>query len=99
MILISPIVIEPLFFQFKPLVLEELAKDARALGDRVGVKLERVLEVDASKAAAAARAYLPGPRPREAPCSSTRCSFGMSRSEMSWRCSPTSSATGSSGTS
>ncbi len=60
LILISPIVIEPLFFQFKPLSSEELAKDARALADRVGVKLERVLEVDASKRSSHSSAYFTG---------------------------------------
>jgi STE24 endopeptidase len=60
LILISPIVIEPLFFQFKPLSSEELARDARALADRVGVKLERVLEVDASKRSSHSNAYFTG---------------------------------------
>lgn len=60
LILISPVVIEPLFFQFKPLSSEELANDARALAERVGVKLERVLEIDASKRSSHSNAYFTG---------------------------------------
>ena len=60
LILISPVVIEPLFFKFKPLSSEELASDARALADRVGVKLDRVLEIDASKRSSHSNAYFTG---------------------------------------
>jgi STE24 endopeptidase len=60
LIFVSPYLIEPLFFQMKPLASGELVDDVRALARSVDVELERVLEVDASRRSSHSNAYFTG---------------------------------------
>lgn len=60
MMVISPYVIEPLFFKFSPLKLEGLEEDIREMLEKVGMKVEKVLQVDASKRSAHSNAYFTG---------------------------------------
>ncbi len=57
---VSPYLIEPLFFRMKPLAAGELAARVRALGERTGVHVSRVLEVDASRRSSHSNAYFTG---------------------------------------
>jgi STE24 endopeptidase len=57
---LSPYVIEPLFNKFEPLRSEELAEDIRAMLDRAGLQVSRVLQVDASKRSRHSNAYFTG---------------------------------------
>jgi STE24 endopeptidase len=57
---IAPYVIEPLFFKMKPLSLPELDGEVRALAERAGVHVSRVLEVDASRRSSHSNAYFTG---------------------------------------
>ena len=60
LIFVSPYLIEPLFFQMKPLAAADLVEEVRALARRVDVELERVLEVDASRRSSHSNAYFTG---------------------------------------
>ena len=57
---VSPYVIEPLFFKMKPLHVEGLESEVRALAEKAGVHLSRVLEVDASRRSSHSNAYFTG---------------------------------------
>jgi STE24 endopeptidase len=56
----SPILIEPLFNDFKPLPQGELRSDVLELARRAGVKVGEVYDVDASRRTTAANAYVAG---------------------------------------
>jgi STE24 endopeptidase len=60
LILISPYLIEPLFFKIKPLPESPLVNEVRAMARSVGVELERVLEMDASRRSSHSNAYFTG---------------------------------------
>ena len=57
---LTPYVIEPLFFQMKPLHVPGLADEVRALAERAGVHVSRVLEMDASRRSSHSNAYFTG---------------------------------------
>ncbi len=57
---ISPYVIEPLFFKFKPVSKEGLEDDIRALLEKAGLEISRVMEVDASRRSRHSNAYFTG---------------------------------------
>jgi STE24 endopeptidase len=57
---ISPYVIEPLFFKFKPVSKEGLEEDIRALLSKAGLEISRVMEVDASRRSRHSNAYFTG---------------------------------------
>lgn len=57
---IAPYVIEPLFFRMEPLKIDALAGEVRALAERAGVHVRRVLQVDASRRSAHSNAYFTG---------------------------------------
>jgi STE24 endopeptidase len=57
---LTPYVIEPLFFQMKPLHVPGLEQEVRALAERAGVHVSRVLEVDASRRSSHSNAYFTG---------------------------------------
>lgn len=57
---LSPYLIEPLFYQMKPLREAALSEEVRALAERAGVHVGRVLEMDASKRSAHSNAYFTG---------------------------------------
>ncbi len=57
---ISPYVIEPLFFKFKPVSKEGLEDDIRALLGKAGLEVSRVMEVDASRRSRHSNAYFTG---------------------------------------
>lgn len=57
---VSPYVIEPLFFHMKPLHVPGLEQEVRALSERAGVHVSRVLEVDASRRSSHSNAYFTG---------------------------------------
>src|SRR5262245_57533170 len=54
---LAPYLIEPLFFKMKPLHVEGLEAEVRALAERAGVHVSRVLEVDASRRSSHSNAY------------------------------------------
>ena len=60
LIFVSPYLIEPLFFKIKPLPESQLVTDVRAMARSVGVELERVLEMDASRRSSHSNAYFTG---------------------------------------
>jgi STE24 endopeptidase len=60
LIFVSPYLIEPLFFKMKPLGAPDLVVEVKAMARRVGVELERVLEVDASRRSSHSNAYFTG---------------------------------------
>lgn len=60
LLLLSPYLIEPLFFTFKPLDKPELEDRVRALLRRAGVKAGKILQVDASKRSGHSNAYFTG---------------------------------------
>ncbi len=60
MMLISPYVIEPLFFKFEPLKVEGLAEDIREMMGKTGLSVSKVLQVDASKRSGHSNAYFTG---------------------------------------
>jgi STE24 endopeptidase len=60
MTFLAPYVIEPLFFRMKPLHVPGLEEEVRALAERAGVHLSRVLEVDASRRSSHSNAYFTG---------------------------------------
>ena len=57
---VTPYVIEPLFFTMKPLHVPGLEDEVRALAERAGVHVSRVLEVDASRRSSHSNAYFTG---------------------------------------
>lgn len=57
---ISPYVIEPLFFKFQPLQGEGLEEAIRALLEKAGLALKKVQQVDASKRSGHSNAYFTG---------------------------------------
>lgn len=60
LLLLSPYLIEPLFFTFKPLDKPELEDRVRSLLARAGVKAGKILQVDASKRSGHSNAYFTG---------------------------------------
>jgi STE24 endopeptidase len=60
LLLLSPYLIEPLFFTFKPLDKPELEERVRSLLGRAGVKAGKILQVDASKRSGHSNAYFTG---------------------------------------
>jgi STE24 endopeptidase len=57
---LAPYVIEPLFFKMKPLHVEGLEAEVRALAEKAGIHISRVLEVDASRRSSHSNAYFTG---------------------------------------
>ena len=57
---VSPYLIEPLFFKFEPVKAEGLEDEIRALMGKAGLKVSRVLQVDASKRSRHSNAYFSG---------------------------------------
>jgi STE24 endopeptidase len=57
---LTPYVIEPLFFRMQPLRVPGLEGEVRALAERAGVHVSRVLEVDASRRSSHSNAYFTG---------------------------------------
>lgn len=60
LVFLAPYVIEPLFFRMKPLRVPGLEDEVRALAERAGVHVSRVLEVDASRRSSHSNAYFTG---------------------------------------
>lgn len=60
MMIVSPYVIEPLFFKLTPLRVEGLEQQVRALAERGGVQVSRVLQMDASRRSSHSNAYFTG---------------------------------------
>ncbi len=60
MMVISPYVIEPLFFKFEPLKVEGLEEDIREMMGKAGLSVSKVLQVDASKRSGHSNAYFTG---------------------------------------
>jgi STE24 endopeptidase len=60
MMLISPYIIEPLFFKFEPLQVEGLEDGIRAMMEKTGLSVSKVLQVDASKRSGHSNAYFTG---------------------------------------
>ena len=57
---IAPYVIEPLFFKFSPVKEEGLEEEIRTMMEKAGVKVSRVMQVDASRRSRHSNAYFPG---------------------------------------
>jgi STE24 endopeptidase len=57
---LSPYVIEPLFHKMEPLEVEGLSDGIRAMTERAGVHIGRVLKVDASRRSSHSNAYFTG---------------------------------------
>jgi STE24 endopeptidase len=57
---ISPYVIEPLFFKFEPVTIAGLEEEIRALVEKAGLKVSRVMQVDASRRSTHSNAYFTG---------------------------------------
>ena len=57
---LSPVLIEPLFFKFKPLQSEQLAERVKETMARAGLQVERVQQVDASRRSRHSNAYFTG---------------------------------------
>jgi STE24 endopeptidase len=60
MTFLSPYVIEPLFHKMEPLEVEGLSDGIRAMTEKAGVHLGRVLKVDASRRSSHSNAYFTG---------------------------------------
>jgi STE24 endopeptidase len=60
LIYIAPYVIEPLFFKFSPVAQEGLEEEIRVMMDKAGVKVSRVMQVDASRRSRHSNAYFTG---------------------------------------
>ncbi|MCF6179734.1 MAG: M48 family metallopeptidase [Geopsychrobacter sp.] len=60
MMMISPYVIEPLFFKFEPLKVEGLEDKIRTMMKAAGLSVSKVLQVDASKRSGHSNAYFTG---------------------------------------
>ena len=57
---LSPVLIEPLFFKFKPLQKEELAERVKVVMWQAGLQVDRVQQVDASRRSKHSNAYFTG---------------------------------------
>ncbi|EHP85023.1 Ste24 endopeptidase [Geobacter metallireducens RCH3] len=57
---LSPYVIEPLFNRFEPVAEEGLEEEIRALCERAGLRVSRVMQVDASRRSRHSNAYFTG---------------------------------------
>jgi STE24 endopeptidase len=57
---LSPYVIEPLFYKFEPVRGEGMEEEIRSLMDRAGLKVSRVLQMDASRRSRHSNAYFTG---------------------------------------
>jgi Zn-dependent protease with chaperone function len=57
---VAPVVVEPVFNRFRPLGDERLADELRALADRAGVPIRKVLVADASRRTTKSNAYVSG---------------------------------------
>jgi STE24 endopeptidase len=57
---LSPYLIEPLFYRMEPLDVEPLREGIRAMTERAGVHVGRVLKVDASRRSSHSNAYFTG---------------------------------------
>ena len=57
LIYVAPYVIEPLFFKFSPVKEEGLEEEIRAMMEKAGVKVSRVMQVDASRRSRHSNAY------------------------------------------
>ncbi|MDD2273635.1 MAG: M48 family metallopeptidase [Desulfuromonadaceae bacterium] len=60
MMFISPYVIEPLFNKFEPVVEEGLEDDIRAMMEKAGLKVGKVMQMDASRRSKHSNAYFTG---------------------------------------
>jgi STE24 endopeptidase len=60
MMYVSPYVIEPLFFTFRPIQADGLEAEIRRLMERAGLRVNRVFQVDASKRSRHSNAYFSG---------------------------------------
>jgi STE24 endopeptidase len=60
LIYIAPYVIEPLFFKFSPVAEKGLEEEIRAMMEKAGVKVSRVMQVDASRRSRHSNAYFTG---------------------------------------
>lgn len=60
MMFISPYVIEPLFNKYEPVTKEGLEDDIRAMMEKAGLKVGKVLQMDASKRSNHSNAYFTG---------------------------------------
>lgn len=60
MMVISPYVIEPLFFKFQPLAVEGLEEQIRVMMAKTGLSVSKVQQVDASKRSGHSNAYFTG---------------------------------------
>jgi STE24 endopeptidase len=60
LMLLSPYVIEPLFFKFKPVEKEGIEEGIRVLMEKAGLKVGRVFQVDASRRSKHSNAYFTG---------------------------------------
>jgi STE24 endopeptidase len=60
LLVISPYLIEPLFFKFKPLDNAELAEGVENVVHQAGLQVSRVLQVDASRRSGHSNAYFTG---------------------------------------
>lgn len=57
---VAPLILEPLFLRFAPLTDRELAASLRALAERAGVPVRRILVADASRRTRKLNAYVSG---------------------------------------
>ena len=57
---LSPVLIEPLFFKFRPLQNEELAERVKQVMAQAGLQVDRVQQVDASRRSKHSNAYFTG---------------------------------------
>jgi STE24 endopeptidase len=57
---IAPYVIEPLFYKFSPVEEEGLEEEIRVMMEKAGVKVSRVMQVDASRRSRHSNAYFTG---------------------------------------
>jgi STE24 endopeptidase len=57
---VAPVVVEPVFNRFRPLGDERLADELRALANRAGVPIRKVLVADASRRTTKSNAYVSG---------------------------------------
>ncbi len=57
---LSPVLIEPLFFKFQPLQKETLAEQVKVIMRQAGLRIDRVLQVDASRRSKHSNAYFTG---------------------------------------
>ncbi|HEX9078500.1 MAG TPA: M48 family metallopeptidase [Desulfuromonadaceae bacterium] len=60
MMFISPYVIEPLFNRFEPVTEEGLEAEVRAMAERAGLRVNRVMQMDASRRSRHSNAYFSG---------------------------------------